>query len=231
MVRDFLRSQGEREVFLEPEIKEFLRGFGFSTPRGIFIPAGGDLPSTIPLSYPLVAKVVSTGIGSKSEVGGVRLAIEDMDELQKAVKEILRLESAEGVLVEEMAGPGFEVIVGGTTDITFGPVVMFGMGGFFVELFRDVAFVLAPASRDQALWLVGETKGERVLKGFRGNPPLDMDAVTDLIVTVSELMATGLIMSMELNPVVVYPSGALVLDAKMRRLQPVPSDRCFDPQR
>jgi hypothetical protein len=127
------------------------------------------------------------------------------------------MEHAEGVLVEEMAPPGFEVIVGGTIDVTFGPVVMFGMGGFFVELFRDVSFALAPVSREQALWLVGETKGEKVLKGFRGKPSLDIDAIADIIVTVSEVMATGLIRAIDLNPVALYPSGALVLDAKMSR--------------
>jgi acetyl-CoA synthetase (ADP-forming) len=133
------------------------------------------------------------------------------------VTELSVIEHAEGVLVEEMAPPGFEVIVGGTIDVTFGPIVMFGLGGLFVELFRDVSFALAPVDREQAMWLISETKGEKILKGFRGKPPLDMNAIADIIVTVSEVMATGLIRTIDLNPVTLYPSGALVLDAKMSR--------------
>jgi len=217
-VQDFLQSQEDREVFREHEVKDFLRGFGINTPRGMFIPSGAGIPFTGSLSYPLVTKLVSSGISSKSDVGGVRLGIGNGDELQRAVTELSRMENAEGVLVEEMARPGFEVIVGGISDFTFGPIVMFGLGGFFVELFRDVSFALAPVTREQALWLVGETKGEKVLKGFRGKPPLDIDAIADIIVTVSEVMATGLIRAIDLNPVALYPSGALVLDAKMSRL-------------
>ncbi|MGD0845470.1 MAG: acetate--CoA ligase family protein [Geobacteraceae bacterium] len=217
-VQDFLQSQEDRELFREHEVKEFLRGFGINTPRGMFVPSGTAIPSPVSLSYPLVAKVVSSGISSKSDVGGVRLGIGNGDELRSAVTELSLVENGEGVLVEEMARPGFEVIVGGTTDITFGPIVMFGLGGFFVELFRDVSFALAPVTREQAVWLVGETKGGKVLKGFRGKPPLDIDAIAGIIVTVSEVMATGLIRTIDLNPVALYLSGALVLDAKMSRL-------------
>jgi len=216
-LNDFLQAQEERKVFREHEVKDLLREFGVNSPRGVFVPHGTGIPSTVNLSYPLVAKLVSSGISSKSDVGGVRLGIGKGDELQRVVTELLRMENAEGVLVEEMARPGFEVIVGGTSDFTFGPIVMFGMGGFFVELFRDVSFALAPVTREQALWLVGETKGEKVLKGFRGKPPMDVDAVADIIVVVSEIMATGLIRAIDLNPVALYPSGALVLDAKMSR--------------
>src|SRR5512135_1037881 len=152
-IEDFLQSHPDRQVFLEHEVKDLLRGFGISTPRGMFIPRGDVPPAAVSLSYPLVAKLVSSAVSSKSDVGGVRLGIGNGDELWGAVAELSRMEQAEGVLVEEMAPPGFEVIVGGTVDITFGPVVMFGMGGFFVELFRDVAFAMAPGSREQALWL------------------------------------------------------------------------------
>ena len=216
-VQDFLQSQEDRKIFREHEVKDFLRGFGINSPRGMFVPSGAALPSDVGLSYPLVAKLVSSSISSKSDVGGVRLGIGNGDELQRAVTELSRMESVEGVLVEEMARPGFEMIVGGTSDFTFGPIVMFGLGGFFVELFRDVSFALAPVTREQALWLVGETRGEKVLKGFRGKPPMDIDAIADIIVTVSEIMATGLVRAIDLNPVALYPSGALVLDAKMSR--------------
>lgn len=215
-IEQFLRLRPDRDVFFEHEVKDFLRGLGLAVPRGMFVPRGAEIP-TAGLSYPLVAKVVSSRIASKSDVGGVRLGVGDGDELGRAVAKLSQIEHAEGVLVEEMAPPGFEVIVSGTIDDTFGPVVMFGLGGLFVELFRDVSFALAPVDRGQAMWLMNETKGVKILKGFRGKPPLDRDALADLIVTVSEVIATGRVRTMELNPVVLYPSGALVLDAKMRR--------------
>jgi acyl-CoA synthetase (NDP forming) len=216
-IEEFLRLRADREVFHEHEVKGLLRELGMAVPRGMLVPSGGGIPSTVGLSYPLVAKVVSSRITSKSDIGGVRLGIGSKDELRRAVAELSGMEHAEGVLVEEMAPPGFEVIVGGTIDITFGPIVMFGLGGLFVELFRDVSFALAPVDREQAMWLINETKGEKILKGFRGKPPLDTNAIADIIVTVSEVMATGLIRTIDLNPVTLYPSGALVLDAKMSR--------------
>jgi acetyl-CoA synthetase (ADP-forming) len=216
-INAFLRSRPDRDVFREHEVKELLRACGMAVPRGVFVPSGEGMESAAGLSFPLVAKVVSTRIASKSDVGGVRLGIGNGEELGRAVADLSRLEHSEGVLVEEMARPGFEVIVGGTVDHTFGPVVMFGLGGLFVELFRDVSFALAPVDRGQAMWLMSETKGEKILRGFRGKPPLDMNALADVIVTVSEVIATNRFRTMDLNPVVLYPSGALVLDAKMTR--------------
>lgn len=217
-IEEFLQSRPDRGVFGEHEVKELLGGLGMAVPRGMFIPRGKSIQSPVELSFPLVAKVVSPRADSKSDIGGVKLDIESGNQLEGAVSELSRIEHAEGVLVEEMARPGFEVIVGGIVDNTFGPVVMFGSGGLFVELFRDVAFALAPVDRQQALWLMNETKGEKVLKGFRGKSPLDMNALADIIVSVSEMIATGHFRTIDLNPVALYPSGALVLDAKMRRI-------------
>lgn len=217
-VLEFLQSEADREIFHEHKVKSLLRELGMCVPKGVFVPRGAGIPPISGLSYPLVAKVVSSRISSKSDVGGVRLGIRNNEELQRAVMELSWMEHAEGVLVEEMAPAGFEVIVGGAIDIAFGPIVMFGLGGLFVELFRDVSFALAPVTREQALWLVNETKGKKILMGFRGKSPLDIDALVTIIVTVSELIATGLFRAIDLNPVTLYHSGALVLDAKMRRL-------------
>lgn len=216
-IDEFPRIWPEREVFFEHEVKEHLRLLGIAVPNGLFVPRGEDIRSAAGLSFPLAVKVVSSRITSKSDVGGVRLGIGDENELRKTVIELSRIEHVEGVLVEEMARPGFEVIVSGVMDETFGPIVMFGTGGFFVELFRDVSFALAPVDREQAMWLMSETRGDKILKGFRGKPPLDVNTLADIIVKVSELIATGRVRTIELNPVVLYPSGALVLDAKMRR--------------
>lgn len=213
-LRSFLEERGDRTVFLEHEVKDLLGRLGLTVPKGVFIGKGQTVIPP-PLAYPLVAKVSSPLIVSKSDVGGVRTGIAGAGELRKAVAELLAIEGAEGVIVEETAPPGTEVIVGGIIDSQFGPVLMFGLGGVFVELYRDVAFALAPLTDAEALRLVSRVKGSRLLAGFRGRPAVDMDALARVIVTVSELMATGLPSEIDLNPVALYPAGAVVLDAKM----------------
>lgn len=214
----FLKNNRGRRTFLEHEIKGMFKDMGFSVPKGVFIKKGMGLTSLKELSFPLVAKVSSSHIVSKTETKGIRLGLKNMDELNTAVNELLQIDDAEGVLVEEMAQDGLEVIVGGTIDEQFGPVVMFGLGGIFVELFKDVAFGLTPLKRDEALWLIRQIKGYRLLEGFRGRPPLDKEGLLDMIVIVSEIMETGLIREIDLNPIALYPEGAIILDAKMRTI-------------
>lgn len=212
----FLAAHREQS-FLEHEVKEFLRTEGLPLPAGMFIPKEAPLPSPLGLRWPLVAKVASRRIASKSDVGGVRLGIASPAELEWALTELSRIAGAEGVLVEETAPPGVEVIVGGTIDPQFGPVVMFGLGGLFVELFRDVAFALAPVTLEEALRLADRPRGSRVLRGFRGRPPVDREALAGIICAVAELIASGLVAEVDLNPVALYPHGALVLDGKIQR--------------
>jgi acetyl-CoA synthetase (ADP-forming) len=214
-LEDFLRKAGGRKTLAEHEVKGFLKERGFPVPKGIFFTKDDPAVPVTDLQYPLVAKVSSAAITSKSDVHGVRVGLKNNAELAQAAKELLSIEGAEGVLVEEMAPQGLEVIVGGTIDPQFGPVVMFGLGGVFVELFRDVAFCLAPLAREDALWLMKQVKGYRLLQGYRGAPPADTEALISIFIGVSEVMATGLVSEIDLNPVSLYPRGAMVLDAKM----------------
>ncbi len=147
--------------------------------------------------------------------GGLRFGLADQQGAEAAIVQLMAIETAEGVLVEEQAAPGVEVIVGGITDSQFGPVVMFGLGGVFVELFHDVAFAPAPMTRDDAFKLMPRVTAYRLLTGYRGKPPCDLDSLADILVIISELMATGLLEEIDLNPVTVYSRGALILDAKM----------------
>ena len=203
-----------RTALRESEVKNFLSALGIAVPTGIYLPGGeNSLPTN--LHYPLVAKVSSSQIASKSELGGVRVGIGSADELADAVKALRSIEKAEGLLIEEMAPTGTEVIVGGVMDSQFGPVVMFGLGGVFVELFKDVSFGLAPMNKEEALAMVREVKGFRLLDGYRGRPKADIDALLNIVSTVSRIMATGMVEEIDLNPVTLYPSGAMVLDAKM----------------
>jgi acyl-CoA synthetase (NDP forming) len=216
-IKDFIEENKGKTVFLEHEVKGLLKEMGFSVPKGIFVnkERADQIPAIIDISYPLVAKVFSSKIVSKSEVNGVRIGLKNEDELKKAVTELLQIGDAEGVLIEEMAAPGLEVIIGGVIDNQFGPVVMFGLGGIFVELFKDVAFALAPMKNEDARWLIKQIKGYRLLEGYRGKPPVDIHALLKMIVTVSEVIATGLIREIDLNPVSLYHEGAMVLDAKV----------------
>ncbi len=212
-----LAAPGRDQSFLEHEVKELLREANLPVPAGRFIPTGAPLPPSLGLRWPLVAKVASRRIASKTDVGGVRPGIASPAELEQVRTELARIDGAEGVLVEETAPPGLEVIVGGTVDPQFGPVVMFGLGGLFVELFRDVAFALAPITHEEALRLAERTRGSQLLHGFRGRPPVDREALARIIVTVADLIASGLVAEVDLNPVVLYPDGALVLDGKLKR--------------
>ncbi len=216
-LEDLIEKNKDKTVLLEREVKGLLKAMGVAVPRGVFV--GMDeagAPSSLPaLTYPLVAKVSSAKITSKTDVHGVRTGINNGTELALAIKELRLIADAEGVLVEEMAPQGVEVIVGGIIDRQFGPVMMFGLGGIFVELFKDVSFGLAPLSEKDAQRLIGEVKGRRLLEGFRGRAPVDIDALSAVVVKASELMATGLIEEIDLNPVAVYPKGAMVLDAKI----------------
>lgn len=202
---------------LEHELKGLLGRMGIKAPEHFYLEKGGALPDPIGLNYPLVAKVSSGKIASKSDAGGVVLGIKDAASLKDSVPALLGIEGAEGVLVEETAPPGaVEIIVGGLSDPQFGPVVMFGMGGLLVELYKDVAFALAPLDGDDALRLVGQVRGRRVIEGYRGRRPLDRGALSEVIVAVSRIMETGAVEELDLNPVALYPDGALVLDAKMK---------------
>jgi len=215
VVRDFIESNKGKTGFLEHEVKGLLRNLGLPVPSGVFVRSGAAIPAIPDLHYPVVAKVSSRKIISKSEVHGVRSGIRDDDDLKKTVEELARIEYAEGVLIETMAPQGVEAIVGGIVDTQFGPVVMFGLGGIFVELFRDVTFGLAPITKEGALRLIKQVKGFRLLEGYRGSPPVHLDALLNIISSVSDLMATGLIEEIDLNPVALYPEGAMVLDAKL----------------
>ena len=199
---------------LEHEAKAFLKEMGLPVPRGTFFKRG-SIPSSAGMTYPLAAKVSSEHIISKTDVRGVRTGITNEEELKQAVAGLMEISGAQGVLVEEMAPRGIEVIIGGTIDPQFGPVMMFGLGGVYVELFKDVAFGLAPLAEKDALWLIAQTKGRILLEGYRDSPPADINTLVGILITVSRLMTAGRIREIDLNPVTVYAAGALILDAKM----------------
>jgi acetate---CoA ligase (ADP-forming) len=175
--------------------------------------------------YPVVLKIVSPDLLHKSDAGGIVLNLTDDAAVEQGYRDLLARIAAshpearlEGALVEKMAPGGVEVIVGMQRDPYFGPLMMFGLGGIYVELFGDVSFRVAPLTRNQALDMIHATQAGRLLTGFRGQPPADLDAVVDCILRLSQLaLDFPEIEEMEVNPLVVYPQGegALALDGRI----------------
>jgi len=221
VLEKFLGKNKGEEVLVEYKVKALLKELGLPIPKGIVMPRdqAAGMPDLPDLAYPLVAKISSAKITSKSDIGGVKVGLRNKDELREAVIELFRFENADGVYIEEMAPSGLEVIVGGMVDEQFGPVVMLGLGGLFVEFFRDVLFALAPLTKEEALSFVRRFKAFKLFEGYRGRPALDLDILLQIIVLVSELMASRLIAEIDLNPVALYPQGAMILDAKIQLIK------------
>jgi acetate---CoA ligase (ADP-forming) subunit beta len=214
VIKEFIETNKGKRIFLEHEVKMLLQNMGLTVPHGIFIRKDEPI-SAHGLNYPLVVKVSSTAIASKSDVHGIRSGINSANDLKKSVEDLRQIENAEGVLIEETAPAGVEVIVGGVTDKQFGPIVMFGLGGIFVELFKDIAFGLAPMTEGEAQRLIRQVKGYRLLEEYRGRPPIDIQALLRVILAVADIMSSGLVSEIDLNPVTLYATGAVVLDAKI----------------
>lgn len=175
------------------------------------------------LGFPVVVKISSPDIVHKSDVGGVRLSLSSPEEVEKAGNELLvavrhavSKAQVDGLLVCKMAPKGVEVIVGMNRDPQFGPILLFGLGGVLVELFRDVSLRHLPLSRDDARSMIREIRGYRVLAGYRGQPAVDEDALMHCILRVTEIAEKDPeIQELDLNPVLAYPGGIAVVDARV----------------
>lgn len=219
------RNEGRREL-LELESKQVLAAWGIPVNR---TELAKDLNEAIQLArdihYPLVIKIASPDILHKSEAKGVKVGIASELELRRAYNELV--ESARvynprakilGVTIQEYLPPAREVVVGGLQDPSFGATVMFGLGGVWVEVIKDVSFRLAPLSADDAKEMIQEIKGYPVLAGIRGEAPVDLDALVGIIQKVGQLMHEfpG-IAELDINPLFAFQSGkgAVAADARM----------------
>ncbi len=177
------------------------------------------------IGYPVALKVVSEQILHKSDMGGIALNIDSDSALKNAIEAMKEKITAgakdaiiDGYLVEKMAPKGLEVIVGMRRDPTFGPLMMFGLGGVYVELFKDVGFGVAPLSPEYAKEMIFSTKAGRLLQGFRGGPVYDLDVVVEVIGRLSQLsLDFPQVSEIEINPLLVLPEGegGIVLDARI----------------
>ncbi|MGQ4891388.1 MAG: acetate--CoA ligase family protein [Candidatus Njordarchaeia archaeon] len=217
-------KQETKRPLTEIETKNLIQKYGLPLPKkDVAKTADEAAEKAKAIGYPVVMKIISPDIIHKTDVGGVILNISDDESAREAFNTIIENVKSrkpdakiEGVLVEEMVKSGHEVIIGGLRDNVFGPVVMFGgVGGIYVELFQDVSFRLAPLDKATALEMIKETKGYKILQGYRGIPPSDIDGLADLLVKVSEIMDEHPeILELDLNPVRVFSNRVVILDAK-----------------
>jgi acetyltransferase len=201
----------------EYHVKRLLSLYGIPVVKEFVATSAEDaVRAAAEIGYPVALKILSPQIRHKTESGGVRLGLRNPDEVRGAYEDILasvRWLNPEaritGVLVQEMVTGGFEVILGGTNDPQFGPVIMFGSGGVLVELLRDTVYRLPPLTYSEALDLLKRFRGAPILGGFRGRPALDEAALAEALVRFSELVSdlSAHIREVEINPLVVLEKG------------------------
>ncbi len=222
--REFVRFDVDvkkaKELLKKGLYFEVVKEYGITIPPyGIARSAEEALKIADKIGYPVAMKVFSSRIIHKTDVGCVKLNV-TRNEVIKNFYEILKraeeFGDVEGVMIQKMMPTGKEVIVGMKRDSSFGPLIMFGMGGIYVEVFRDVSFRIAPISREDAEEMIKEVKAYRILQGVRGEKPSDVNAVIDVILKVSQMvMDLNEILELDINPIFVYEKGCCAVDVKV----------------
>jgi acetate---CoA ligase (ADP-forming) subunit beta len=213
-----------RKALLETEAKTICTEYGISVTK--FNLAKNEKEAAVQaekIGYPIVLKIVSPDIIHKSDAGGVVVNLKNAAEVEAGYKKIIQNVTKfkpdakiVGVLVQEMAPQGTEVIVGAIKDPQFGQTVMFGLGGIFVELLKDVNFRVAPINIEDAVDMITGLKAFPLLNGYRNTPLADVEAIAQIIVNTSKLvMDNPEIKELDLNPVMAYSKGAKTVDARI----------------
>jgi len=197
----------------EYEAKKMLNEYGISVPNAFVAKRIGDIEH-MNLKYPLVAKVLSDKILHKSDVGGVILNVQNKEDARRAY-EIINSKFSTPVLFEEMLSGGIEAIIGVIKDSSFGHALMFGLGGIYTEVYKDVTFRVIPISPIDAEDMLKDIRGKKILDGYRGKK-INRDALISLLLSVSKFVEEhNNIEGMDLNPVLLTEKDAVVLDAKI----------------
>ncbi len=219
-----LAKEEMRTILTEIEAKELLQQAGISvvdtrlaTSKEEAISIGKQL------GFPVVLKIVSHDITHKSDAGGVKLGLKTPKQVSEAYDSILTAIKQKhpeavinGVSVQKMAQPGVEVIVGMSKDDQFGPVMMFGLGGILVEILKDVSFRVVPLTKSDAQEMISEIKGYPLLKGYRGQEPVDISYLEELLLKISQFVEQNPeIKELDLNPIFAYSNGAVAVDARV----------------
>ena len=214
-----------RNALDESAGKQLLAAHGVKVPQSRVAKGVADVDAVMNgLQTPLVVKVMSPDILHKSDAGGVKINLHSAAEVKAAIEGMLNAPKIKGVriegfLIEEMAPAGHELVIGGLRDPQFGPLVMVGLGGIFVEILKDVSFRLCPIARIDAEEMIAELKGAAILKGARGTKPASIDAIIDVLLKVGG--ENGLLMQhaadiseADINPLIVSDTAAVAVDAR-----------------
>ena len=219
--------QENRTKLLEHEALSLVEAYGVPVPGyGLAQTADEAVEIAGKIGYPVVLKIVSPDIVHKSDVGGVIVGLTNPDEVRKAFNEIINNVKKHvpdaritGILVQKMAPKGaIEVVVGAIRDPVFGPAIMFGLGGIFIEVFKDVSFRVVPFSEQDAEEMIKEVKAYKIIRGYRNIAPRDIDSLIKIIMAVQNLMKENPeINEMDLNPILSYEKGkgALAVDVRI----------------
>ena len=211
----FIENLKDRKNLSEDEVKDILKRYDIPTTRFKTVMTEEDL-SAVSVEYPAVMKVSSPKILHKTEVNGVVLNICDNEELNRAYASLRKRFPGEKILIENMEGPGLELIMGIVDDDSFGLSIMVGLGGVFAEALSDVSFRIIPITRYDAKEMLRELKGSKILENFRGMT-VDKDLAIEILLKLSKLGEDfkDHLSQMDLNPVIIRENDAVVVDAKM----------------
>ena len=213
-----------QNVLTEVESKELLKKAGIPVVETRLAKSKKEAISiSKELGFPVVLKIISPDVVHKSDAGGVKLGLANATQVGNAYSEIMSSikqkypnAQIQGVSVQRMAPPAVEVIIGMSKDPQFGPVLMFGLGGVFVEILKDVSFRIVPVTRRDAREMIKEIKGYPILEGYRGQKPASIEALEDMILKVSDFVEQNpQIKELDLNPVFAYPDKAVAVDARI----------------
>ncbi len=207
-------------VLTEFESKNLLKEIGIPIPeQELAITKEETIAVAKKIGFPVVLKLMAEDIVHKSDTGAVKLKINNEVEVATAYDELMKIpsQSEKSISVQKMADePITELIIGMTTDAQFGPALMFGIGGILVELLEDVSFRIAPITEYDAREQIHEIKGFPILDGYRGKPKADLDAIVNTLLKISDLVIKHEeINEMDLNPVFIYESGLVCVDARI----------------
>jgi acyl-CoA synthetase (NDP forming) len=217
------RDEG-RAVLTEIESKELLGQAGINViPTRLATSRSEAVAISQQTGFPVALKITSPDIVHKSDAGGVRLGLETPAQIEQAYDDIMRdvrqkypQARVNGVSVQKMALPGIEVIIGIKRDNQFGPVLMFGLGGIWVEVLQDVSLRVTPVTRRDASEMIKEIKGYRMLTRYRDQPPADISRLEDMLLAVSEFAGQyPMVRELDLNPVIANIDGAVAVDARV----------------
>ena len=216
--------QTDHKVITEEVAKSILKSYGIKVPGYALVNSADQAAKAAKkLGFPLVMKVVSPQILHKTDVGGVKVGLDNVNDVKKTFNDMYKRLSKKkgvqlkGILLEKMVPKGTELIVGLQNDPQFGPVIMVGIGGVLTEVFRDVAFRMLPITTSDAKSMLDELKGSKMLKGFRGSKPVDINMLSKALVQIGKLGVDNAshFDSIDFNPIVVYPKSYAVVDAKI----------------